>query len=86
MYLHLFKWLNNKYPQNFIIKKPFVGTLIYFAFCIIFVIVYKPFNFHPSKSFSFDLTMMIYFGLPAIPVFLVVKALRRFRFFSDSNE
>ena len=86
MKLNLFKWLNIKYPQNFIVKKPFIGTLIYMAFCIGFVIIYKPFNFHPSRLLSFNLTMMIYFGLPFVPVFLVVKVLKRFRFFSVGDD
>ncbi len=58
-----FKFLNKYYPQNFIIEKPFAGTLIFVAFCYAFMILYKPLNTHPVGSFSYEMTMAIYNGI-----------------------
>ncbi len=34
--IRVIKILNKSYPQNFIIEKPYAGTLIFIAFCFAF--------------------------------------------------
>jgi hypothetical protein len=82
----IFNWMHKKYPQNFILQKPYIGTLIYVVFCFGFVILYKPFNAHASRFPSFAVTMAIYFCSVAIPVFIIITSLKRFRYLSDPNE
>jgi len=40
MAVQISKWLNNTYPQNYIIKNPFVGSLIIIAFSFLFLTIY----------------------------------------------
>jgi hypothetical protein len=80
------KILNKSYPRNFIIEKPFAGTLIFIAFCFVFMVLYKPLNTHQVRSFSYGITMAIYNGFLCIPVFLMIKLLKKIRYFSNPDE
>jgi hypothetical protein len=82
----IFHWLNKKYPQNFIVKKPFIGTLIFLAFCLCFVLLYKPLSLHASGIFNYEITMAIYLGAMSIPIYVIVMILKRFSFFSDPEK
>lgn len=77
-----FNWLSRKYPQNYIISKPLIGTLIVVIFCYLFTILYKPKNTSSTDPFSYEVTMALYTlalmpllyltirGLKLLPVFL----------------
>jgi hypothetical protein len=80
------KWLNKKFPQNFIIKNPYIGVLIFLAFCIFFLIIYKPHQVHESKLFSIEITIIIYCIVIAVPLIVLLTLLKRIRFFSDPGE
>lgn len=67
----IFKILNKNYPQNFIIEKPYAGTLIFLVFCYAFMLLYKPLNTHQVRSFSYGITMAIYTGILFVPFFLL---------------
>ncbi len=79
-------WLNKSYPQNFIVRKPFIGTLIFVAFCYCFLIIYKPLNIHESQSLSLELTMALYCSTMIIPVYGIIFLLKQIPFFSDSGK
>jgi len=79
-------WLKKKYPQNYILKNPIIGTMIFLAFCLGFAIIYKPLNVHEARFFSFGFTMAIYLGALSIPVFFLIKILKSIRYFSNPNE
>jgi hypothetical protein len=79
------KWLNKKYPQNYIIKNPFIGTIIFFIFCILFAIVYKPLEIHQSRFFSYNMTVTVYFIIVAFPLYGLVKILKRISYYSNSD-
>jgi hypothetical protein len=81
-----FKILTKNYPQNFIIEKPYAGTLIFIAFCYAFMVLYKPLNTHQVRSFSYGITMAIYNGILFVPVFFVIKLLKKLRYFSNPDE
>lgn len=83
MTIRISDWLNKKYPQNILLKKPFIGTLIFLIFCICFTIIYKPFHVHESRFFNFELTMVIYFVLVAFSLFWIVKLIKLIRYFSN---
>lgn len=80
------KILNKSYPQNFIIKKPYAGTLIFIAFCFAFTVLYKPLNTHEARFFSYGITMAIYLGILSVPIFFVIRILKKLRYFSNPDE
>lgn len=80
-----YKWLNIKYPQNFIIRNPLIGALIITIFILGFTVLYKPFNTHAARALSYEVTMAVYCFLSGIIIFLSVKILKAFKFFSDSK-
>jgi hypothetical protein len=86
MAIRISNWLNKKYPQNYIIKNPTVGALIFLVFCVGFVIIYKPLQMHESRFFSYEWTVAIYCAMIAIPLIGLVKILKRIRFFSDPED
>jgi len=82
----IFNWINKKYPQNFIIQKPLIGTLIFLALTLGFVLLYKPQNLHEGKSFNFEITMLIYLSAVSIPVLVFIKILKIIPYFSKPEE
>lgn len=78
--------LTKRFPQNFIIKKPLIGTLILMGFFFCFIILYKPFHVRGARSFSFELTMVAYTSVNFIPLFSCLTLLKRSRFFSKENK
>ncbi len=82
----ILKILNKNYPQNFIIEKPYLGTLIFIAFCFAFLVLYKPLNTHQARFFSFEITMAIYLGILYVPIFFVIRILKKIRYFSNGDE
>jgi len=86
MVIKISNWLNKKYPQNILIKKPLLGTLLFLVFCICFVIVYKPLNVHESRFLNFEMTVAAYFIIASFPLFGIVKLLKHIKYFSDPEE
>jgi len=86
MAVQISKWLINNYPQNYIIKKPFVGSLIIIAFSFLFLTIYKPLQTHESQFFSFGLTMAIYCCVMSVPVIVITRLLKWTRYFSNPEE
>ncbi len=79
-------WLNRKFPQNFVIRKPLAGALIISLVSLIFVLLYQPLGAHPGKLLGFELTMSAYVLTGGLLVFLLVKGLKTIPFFSDEQE
>lgn len=71
-----FNWLNQKFPQNYIIRKPLLGTLIVAVFCYLFTILYKPRNTNSSDPFSYELTMAIYLLALMPPLYFTIRMLK----------
>jgi len=80
------KWLNKRYPQNYIIKNPLIGSLVFLGFCIFFVIIYKPLQTHESRFFSYNLTVAVYCFIVTIPLFGILRILKTIQFFSDPED
>lgn len=80
------KLLNKRYPQNYIIKNPLVGSLVFLGFCILFVIIYKPLQAHESRLYSFNLTVAVYCFIVTIPLYGLIRILKSIKFFSDPEE
>lgn len=82
----IFKFLNKNYPQNFIIEKPYAGTAIFIVFCFAFLVLYKPLHTHGVRYFSFSITMAIYLAIISVPIFLVIRFLKKIRYFSNPDD
>jgi hypothetical protein len=80
------KWLNNKYPQNYIIRKPLAGTLIIMVFLFAFLNLYKPFGTHASGPWNYVTTMAIYAFLSGIFLFIILSLLKFLKWFSGKKE
>ena len=78
--------LNRKYPQNYVIRKPYIGTVIIFVTNFIFLMLYKPFGVHPARTFSLEFTMAAYCLSIVIPVFVLAKSIKHFKYFSNAND
>jgi hypothetical protein len=79
-------WLKKRYPQNYIIKNPLIGSLIFLGFCILFIILYKPQQTHESRFFSYNITVAVYCFIVTIPLYGILKVLKIFKFFSDPED
>jgi len=80
------KWLNYNYPQNFILRYPFSGTLIIVLFTFGFTSLYKPFNVHPTRVLSFETTMAFYSFLSGICIYMAAKTMKAVKYFSNEKE
>lgn len=80
------KWVNYYYPQNYVLRNPFKGTLILAIFIFGFISIYKPFNTHAAGAFSYELTMALYGGFSAFFIFLAVKILKTVKYLSNSKD
>ena len=80
------KWLNKRYPQNYIIKNPLIGSLVFLGFCILFLIIYKPLQTHESRFFSYNLTVAVYCSFVMIPLYGLLTILKKIKFFSDPED
>ena len=80
------KLLNKSYPQNYIIKNPFIGSFVFLGFCIFFVIIYKPVQAHESHFFSYNITVAVYCFIVTIPLFGLIRILKIIKFFSDPQD
>lgn len=77
--------LDIKYPQNYIIEKPFIGASILFVFILAFTIIYQPLEAQKSQWFNFEITVLLYSFIASFTAWLTIVLLKKFRFFSDTN-
>ncbi len=80
------KLLTKRYPQHYIVRKPFIGTLVFLIFVFLFVIIYRPFEIHDARSFGFYFTMLLYCTLISFPVLAIALLLNRTNCFSANKE
>jgi hypothetical protein len=68
------------------VRNPFRGTLIIALFVFGFTALYKPFNTHAARAFSYETTMAIYSLLSGIFIFLSIKILKTVKYFSKTKD
>ncbi|HLO60223.1 MAG TPA: LytTR family DNA-binding domain-containing protein [Bacteroidales bacterium] len=78
--------LATRYPQNFILKNPLLGSLLFLFICLVFLVIYKPLETHGSRSFSYPVTMAFYFLASALCAFLLIRLIKALPYFSDKYE
>jgi hypothetical protein len=84
--VHIKTLLNKPYPQNYILRKPIIGALLFLIFCFGFVMLYRPLKTQGAQSLSYSLTMAIYFFSTSVSVFVIILVLKHFKYFSDSEK
>lgn len=76
---------NRQYPQSFLIKQPFWGTIFFFTILFFFVVVYQPLRIHGARSLSLSFTMLFYCLLVSVGVFGVSLIIKRTNCFSKNE-
>jgi hypothetical protein len=82
MRLNLKKWISQEFPQNFIIKHPFYGGILYFLFSIVFILIYNPLGFNPGRFLGYKETMLVYAIISGFSVWGWINILIRLPLFS----
>jgi hypothetical protein len=80
------KWLNSEYPQNYIVRSPFIGALLISLFYLGFSVLYKPLDTHASKSLTYESAMALYSLLSGLSVILAVRIIRSLKYFAKSED
>lgn len=79
-------WIDKKYPQNYLIQKPVIGSVLLSFYCLLFLIIYRPFDLSAKGEMSFEATMALY-TVAMIPVhILLIYGLRKMWFFSNRDQ
>jgi hypothetical protein len=79
-------WLNVKYPQNYIIRKPLAGTLLVVVFCYLFTMLYRPGNTHSSEPFSYEVTMVLYASMLMPLLYIMIRVYKLLPMFSNKSD
>lgn len=77
--------LNRQFPQSFLIKQPFWGTIAFFLILFFFVVVYQPLRIHGARSLSLSYTMLLYCLLVSVGVFVISLIIKRTNCFSNNE-
>jgi hypothetical protein len=78
--------LFGKFPQNFIIRKPFTGSFIVWLFVFSFALIYKPLGSHPAGYLSYEATMAIYSLMSAVSLLGWIRLLKAIPWYGKAND
>jgi len=81
----IWSWLNKQTPRNLLIKKPFIGGLVFLVISFGFIVLYKPLQVQGARSFGLALTIAAYCLLQAISVFVVARLFKFIPYFSEES-
>jgi len=84
--MRLKKLISEKFPQNFIIKRPLYGALLIAGFTMVFAWLYKPLGSHASRFLGYEATMAVYAFISGISLFIFINLLGRLNWFSKQAE
>lgn len=77
--------LSKPFPQNFLIRKPYWGTLFFLIVIFVFVIIYRPLEIRASNSLSFGLTILAYCTIISFSELLAAIIISKTNCFSTNN-
>ena len=80
--MYLKNLISKKFPQNFIIKRPFYGALLIAGFTLVFALLYKPLGSHASRFLGYEATMAVYAIISGASLFGWINLLVRINYFS----
>jgi hypothetical protein len=81
--MRLKKLIPEKFPQNFIIKRPLYGAFLIAGFTLVFALLYKPLGSHASRFLGYEATMAVYAFISGASLFGWISLLIRINFFSN---
>ncbi len=79
------EFLRRGYPQNYILKEPFTGSLTFALICFLFLIIYRPSESHASSGMSYPLTMALYCIAISLFIIAAVTLIKKISLLSDSE-
>lgn len=79
------KILQKNFPQNIIVRKPFLGTLLFAIFLFLFLLLYKPLDVRGARNFNFIVTMLLYQSLVYVPLVITALLIKRTNCFSKDK-
>jgi hypothetical protein len=79
-------FLKKRFPQNFIVRRPFMGALLLMIFTFAFLALYKPLNVRAARSFSIEFTMAAYCIIMVITVACSVSLVKMIKYFSKAED
>lgn len=80
------KMISRRYPQNYMLRHPLIGSLIFLIFCFVFIVVYRPLQMRATPHMSFILTMAAYCISFSASIYLLIIVLKRIKYFTDTDE
>jgi hypothetical protein len=80
------RMMNRRFPQNYLLRHPLIGSIIVLIFCFLFIVVYKPLQMRETPLMSFMLTMACYTISFSASIYLLIIVLKRIKYFSDIDE
>jgi hypothetical protein len=84
--LRISEWLLKEFPQNFIIRKPYAGSIIVWLFVFSFALIYKPLGSHPAQYLSYEATMAIYSLISAASLIGWIWLLKAIPWYGKAND
>ena len=84
--MRLKKLISEKFPQNFIIKRPLYGALLIAGFTLVFALLYKPLGSHASRFLGYEATMAVYAFISGVSLFGWINVLVRINYFSKNTK
>lgn len=79
-------WMDKRYPQNYLIKRPIPGSVFLGIYCFLFLIIYRPFDLNPGIKLDFESTMALYVITMIFPHLCLVYSLRVFPQFAFGKQ
>ena len=81
-----YHWVTGKFPQNFFIKHPFVGSIISALFAFLFTMVYDPLDFHGTRIYTYPQLMALYCLTGGFSGFVFIKLIKLIPYFKNEQE
>lgn len=80
-----FKHTRCSFPQNYVFRKPEIGTLIFGLFCFAFLLLYRPLQTSSSLHFGYTITMALYTLTASAATWVSIKLLKHTTLLSTTN-
>lgn len=79
------KILQKNFPQNVIVRRPVLGTLLFTFFLFLFLVLYQPLDVRGARNFNFIITMFLYQFLVYVPLVITALLLKQTNCFSKNK-
>ncbi len=70
-------WEAERFPQNFLIRRPLIGSVIVGLFCLVFLLLYKPLDIRSGPFMDYELAVALYSVVGFFSVWASAHLLKR---------